>query len=329
MSDDNAAEPARVGTTQPQPEQDPAMQAPALRDLTPEPNGNVDNTEDRDIEDTAEKSEPVKSIVSSLKASLTAKWHAFVPIIEYAWALWVTILKYVSFLLAMTLLVDLVVAGIMGMPESSQQVHFIVDNTLRDTIDFKRGELLELRLRQRSFEEHPQCLARAITAAHNHYGDLPYQTVQEIVDDTVWWANDECKRLIFTPAIPVTGWYRMFRVLTDKAGSTLHQYRKAFGSLFGFKKSRASKEKESRPLVLNLVHPLGYKIQCNDKAGAICRLSSTVTRSISRINDLVVQVDGTSDDHRGTRLVNTKLLTLQVIDGLQMCWLTVALAKIG
>ena len=329
MNENHDAESACVGGSQARPDQNSAAQAPFEPNGYPDLDGATNYTRPKDMADMEDKPESVKDTRTTWKSTLTAKWRTSTPYIQTAWAYWIEFLKWLTLLLSTVLLMHLVFVGITRMPGYRQTEKGTAEISVQDMIDFKRGELLESRLPKRLFEEHPQCLARAITIAHNQYNGLPYQSVQEIADDTVWWANDECSRLIFTPDIPLTKWSWFFRAITDKAESTFHRCTTVFSRFFGAKKFSDPKKAGNEALVL----PAGYQILCKDKDRAVCKLSSTVKPSVRMISELVGQIDASSAQRSQWYSSKITSLTLEVISWLDICclvgWLVVWIVKFG
>jgi len=64
-------------------------------------------------------------------------------------------------------------------------------------MESRRDKLLSSSLSIRIFETHPECLVRAINTAHNNYYLLPYEDNQEILNDTITWAEEQCAKRAF------------------------------------------------------------------------------------------------------------------------------------
>lgn len=204
---------------------------------------------------------------------------------------------WLCWLMVALLLIDTLVTGLRSihLAEYRRLTNETVCNNYQAPIDIKRDELLSMSLHKRLFETHPQCLARAITIAHRHYDDAPYQSVKELVNETISWAQGECDKLMFTPEAPPTGWYWVWRAIADNTETAFRQCGDTLGNIykrffFSEKKERkASRVPELAPLIL----PSGYRIRCVGKDHSVCELSCTADSSL-QIGDLLRPCNGTS-----------------------------------
>lgn len=186
------------------------------------------------------------------------------------------VLGWLYWLVIALLLLDTVIVGLRSIQLAEDRRIASENNcsSIQDLCYIKHGELLGHSLSSRLFETHPQCLARAISVAHDHFEDLSCQSIGEIVNGTVSWAQDECDKLMFTPnAPPPTGWYRVWRAMAQNAKTVLHRCKDTLHHLFKKKEKRTALEMASvDPFVL----PLNYRIECTGGHFLVCKLFSTM-----------------------------------------------------
>ncbi|KAF1965178.1 hypothetical protein BU23DRAFT_34558 [Bimuria novae-zelandiae CBS 107.79] len=288
MSDESATDNVWAGNDHPPPGMTTVSHRSRERSEVVEHNANpTEQDAPAVIAGLGEKMQALRSNVCKESASLAAQWRVIAAKTYLARYPLSVVFAWICWLFLAVLLVDSIIIGTrsISMPHYRIIAEEIANSNFHEATDFKRGELLEMRLSKRLFETHLQCLARAITAADDHYGDLPYQSVKEIIDDTVWWAQDECNRLTFTPEVPPTGWYRVWRTLTNTAEVILHRCKDAVGALF--KANKRSIPEQDAVGLLSL--PLGFRIECSGNSFSICRLFSTVRPSTDAINRLSKQ----------------------------------------
>ncbi|KAJ4305736.1 alpha,alpha-trehalase nth1 [Kalmusia sp. IMI 367209] len=170
----------------------------------------------------------------------------------------------------------------------------------------KLESLQNIVLHKRLFENHPQCLARAINDAHDHYGTVPYQSIQCILDGTIDWAQSECDRLLFTPEVSRSGWSKTwFAVVATVKGSyyqlkdTVHRWYNINGQFFHDTKSagnvvldlaRRQKLVNATKTAAVMSLPRGFEISYNEP-GPIHRLFSTILPDSSNFTDIVTELD--------------------------------------
>lgn len=152
----------------------------------------------------------------------------------------------------------------------------IYDSTARQLLlQYKRDILQHTRLQSRLFEGHFQCLTRAASVAHDHYDTLPYQYVEDILMETVEWAQDECDRIIFSPSpvqVPRNVLLKIWDSVYHSAGTAYYYCKGALKNL-GKTNTRCSPKAEPKLELDSHSLPDGYLIECNDDMSR-CRLLS-------------------------------------------------------